>query len=177
MTISFELDDLLEEFIQDVQEKNDPSSGTPPIENTPDRYTNLKKKFDGDFEAMMNRFGKEYHQLSSLVVARKAVSDEASKRLSQAKGWLSRLKNTMDWCMESEFSDKKKDQKLKLSNANISYSKSIGLLIEDESLIPNHFTKKETVVSILNAEVKEALKEWVVVEGAKLDVRQNIQIK
>jgi hypothetical protein len=61
------------------------------------------------------------------------------------------------------------------ANTKLSWRKSEGVIISDESSIPEEFIKIERKIQI--ADIKKAIKSGVVVSGAKIETRNNLQIK
>ena len=67
-------------------------------------------------------------------------------------------------------------QKFESAKVKISYRKSEGVLIDDEDLIPLDYREPQPD-KIKKAEIKKAIKAGKLVNGAKIEERQNIQIK
>lgn len=69
------------------------------------------------------------------------------------------------------------DAKLETSKVAISFRKSEAVNILNEALIPMEFKTKVEEVKINKSDIKNALKNGQIVEGAELQVKQNLQIK
>ena len=69
------------------------------------------------------------------------------------------------------------NEKLKTQHFTISYRKSTSVNITDDSKIPAEFIKVEEVFKIDKKAIAEKLKEFEVVDGAELEVKENITIR
>jgi len=63
------------------------------------------------------------------------------------------------------------------SIAKISYRKSESISILDESLLNSEYLRVKTTTEPDKIKIKEDLKKWIIVEGATIEVKQNLQIK
>jgi len=127
----------------------------------------LGKLLDGEIEVIE----KEINRLEKELKARK-----------NKKEW---LKNRVDNFIRSQFVDENGElnvealnkYKLKLPHSNISYRKSDKVEILDESQLDEKFIKVEVTRKPMKTEIKKAIDNGEVVNGAVIVNNVNIQIK
>lgn len=85
---------------------------------------------------------------------------------------LDKAKNSIDWIMKATGTEK-----LETSLNNLSYRKSESVVITDEQAIVDEYWKVKEVKTIDKMKIKETIKSWLNVIGAKLETKQNLQIK
>lgn len=85
---------------------------------------------------------------------------------------LEKAKNSIDWIMKATGTEK-----LETSLNNLSYRKSESVVITDEQAIVDEYWKVKEVKTIDKMKIKETIKSWLDVIGAKLEIKQNLQIK
>lgn len=68
-------------------------------------------------------------------------------------------------------------EKLRTELYELSYRKSEAVVLTDESLVPAEFKKEKVSISVDKVELKKALKSWLEIAGASLEIRKNLQIK
>ncbi len=102
--------------------------------------------------------------------------DDEIKRLQAKKQACTkkstRLKDYLDVMLKS-MEIKKLDGKL----FKFSYRKSESVKLTDESKLPELYVKTKTTTSADKTAIKKALKAGEVIEGAEIEVKQNLQIK
>lgn len=67
--------------------------------------------------------------------------------------------------------------KVDIGTFKLSHQKSEAVIIDNELLLPAEFVEVIEQIKPKRAEIKDALKVGTVVPGAKIEVRQNLQIK
>lgn len=102
---------------------------------------------------------------------------EEIKRLSAIVTKEQKKVDRIERILDHNFSQMFEGKPLAIGNFSVSYRKSEAVLIENEEEIPNDYKKEKLTVSIDKTAIKEALKEWKAVQGASIEVRQNLQIK
>ena len=115
-------------------------------------YCSSIQKFDSMIEAANN----EIKRLQGIVKRSKNASE--------------RMKNALSMAMQTFGYDR-----YEIGTHKLSFRKSEGVVIEDEQAIPPCYIIVETKVD--KAKLKADLKEGVIVSGAFLEQRKNIQIK
>ena len=105
-----------------------------------------------------------------------SMYDTEIKRLQAKKTSVSnkhsRLKEFLSESLKSMNIDK-----LECDLFKFSFRKSESTSITDQKLIPSEYIKTKTTESVDKTAIKKALKSGVVIEGAELLVKQNLQIK
>ena len=98
------------------------------------------------------------------------ISGPLQQQLDELSEQAQRLEKEIDqWMTENQ------KEKAEAAGFVVSYRKSYRTIVEDENLIPDHFCK---VVRqpVLN-DIKKAINEGEVVPGARIETKQNLQIK
>lgn len=94
---------------------------------------------------------------------------DAKKRFSDTNGSLER--------MVDRFLQSTQQTSFDTSIAKISYRKSESVVIDDETLLSDEYMRVKTTKEPDKIAIKERLKKWVIVEGVRIEVKQNLQIK
>ena len=68
-------------------------------------------------------------------------------------------------------------KKLEAGTFKFSYRKSTSVKIADEDAIPEEYKTEKVTVSVSKNDIKKALNNGVVIPGAELEEKQNLQIK
>jgi alpha-N-acetylglucosamine transferase len=162
MTNIYELSKELEDFLLSLPETGELD------DEALARYSEI----NGEIEDKIKSTTYAYFNLTSEIEAI-MTQIERIKKLKESKDrQAERVKKLIDFGMRLNKLDK-----LDFGDAKISYTKSTGTVIDDESLVPEEYKKTKTVVSVDIAKAKEALKNGVAVEGIHLEERSNLQIK
>jgi len=105
-----------------------------------------------------------------------SIIDEEIKRLNQIKkvrnNAVERLKNVLTVTMEAF-----NVPEIETPTMKINFRKSSSLEITDEKKIPKRFITQKVTSSIDKMEIKKAIGNGEIIEGAEIVVKQNIQIK
>lgn len=109
-----------------------------------------------------------YKNLLSDAAAYKAEKDSFYAKQKAAENKAASLKKWLDYALSGE--------KYKSDRVNVSYRKSVAVVIDEEAVIPRiYFTQPEPVIS--KEAIKAALNDGAEVIGAHLEERNNIIIK
>lgn len=108
--------------------------------------------------------------LNADINAYKAEKDAFTERENKAKAKVESLKNYLAGALNGN--------PMNTSKVAVTFRKSEAVQIDDESLIPQEFTRSKTVVEPDKTAIKNAIKNTnAVIPGASIVVNQNIQIK
>ena len=102
--------------------------------------------------------------------------DHEIKRLQDRKKHYSDTNASLER-MVDRFLQSTQQDRFDTSIAKISYRKSESVVIDDETLLSDEYIRVKTTKEPDKIAIKERLKKWVIVEGARIEVRQNLQIK
>ena len=97
-------------------------------------------------------------------VTKKLIKRE-EKRLEKAK-------NSIDWIMKATWTEK-----LETALNNLSYRKSESVAIKNSELIPEEYWREKIEKAVDKTAIKNAIKSWIEVAWATIEVKQNLQIK
>lgn len=103
--------------------------------------------------------------MSEAIKKMQARQKAIQNRANSLKGYISRSLNHAGF------------DKYEVADLKLSYRKSEQVIVEDESKIPREFIKAKTTESVDKTALKRAIKEGVVIDGACIQVNQNLQIK
>lgn len=121
---------------------------------------------------------------------------EKSKKADNIACWIKELQAEAEACKAQENAFKERRQRaekkikslsdyltawipgetIETKRASIRWRKSVAVVVTDESRIPEEFRIRKVTESIDKAEIRRALKNGSIIEGASLEERQNIQI-
>jgi len=99
----------------------------------------------------------------------KAEAKRLQERAKTLSNTQERLKDLLKFLLHGE--------KLKTTHFTISYRKSASVKIVDESKIPADYIKVEEVYKIDKKAIADKLKDFWIVKGAELEVKNNLTIK
>jgi len=102
--------------------------------------------------------------------------DEAIKRMQQRKKAIANRADSLKRYLASSLQHAGFN-KYETADIRIGFRKSEATIIKDESKIPAQFKKVKTIEQIDKTALKKAIKSGEVIEGATIEVKQNIQIK
>lgn len=114
---------------------------------------------------IINTANQRIEWIKSEIARLQAILEKEEKKLDKAR-------NGIDWIMTQTGT-----QKLETSLNNLSYRKSESVVITDEQAIVDEYWKVKEVKTIDKMKIKETIKSWLDVIGAKLEIKQNLQIK
>tara|TARA_R110002126_G_scaffold93089_2_gene220724 strand:+ start:5552 stop:6046 length:495 start_codon:yes stop_codon:yes gene_type:complete len=140
-------------------------------EITPETEANLSIKKD-ELSSKSESYGYVIRKMEYDV----NIIDQEIIRLNQIKksrkNTIDRLKNVLSFTM-TNFDV----PEIVTPTMKISFRKSSTLEITDESKIPKKYIVQKVTSSISKAEIKKAIKEGEIIEGAEIIENQNLQIK
>ena len=114
----------------------------------------------------------------------KAEEEKLAKRRKQKEKLAENLKNYMNGYISMQFMNEDGEidgealhkYKFETPRTKLSYRKSEVVEVYDESKLPKEFIKVETKTSPMKAEIKKAIKNGIVVEGATVVTKNNLTI-
>lgn len=110
--------------------------------------------------------------LEALNVAIKNEKKALDERIKMNDNKIERLKNYIIGSL-----NQRQLKKFETSKNKLSFRKSESVNVLDESLIDKKFMKEKITYSVDKTSIKKALKNGEVVDGATLEVKENLQIK
>lgn len=114
-------------------------------------------------------FIKDLEALNGAIKNEKKALDE---RIKMNDNKIERLKNYIIGSL-----NQRQLKKFETSKNKLSFRKSESVNVLDESLIDKKFMKEKITYSVDKTSIKKALKNGEVVDGATLEVNENLQIK
>lgn len=146
----------------------------------PEEIEDIKKNVIEEMVKPNQKQAEEYieyklNQRRDLVMFNIWYSEEIKRLTEMEKHWdaqIEKIDKWIDYLLKLFHIDKMKTQ-----FNDLSYRKSEAVVIDNEEIIPAEFKKEKITVSIDKAELKKYLKEWNVIEWARIEERQNLQIK
>lgn len=114
-------------------------------------------------------FIKDLEALNGAIKNEKKALDE---RIKMNDNKIERLKNYIIGSL-----NQRQLKKFETSKNKLSFRKSESVNVLDESLIDKKFMKEKITYSVDKTSIKKALKNGEVVDGATLEVKENLQIK
>lgn len=162
--------EINEQIIEAFDLAIDPETGELLDEEAYDRLNQLQEAFD-DKVYSLALYAKD---LRAQAVALKAEKDAFAKRQKAAERRVESIERYLQNALHGE--------KRTFTKAAISYRKSEAVVIEDEAEFfefykGREFIKEKIERSVDKTTVKSLLKQGEILLGAKLEERQNIQIK
>lgn len=110
--------------------------------------------------------------LEALNLAIKNEKKALDERIKMNDNKIERLKNYIIGSL-----NQRQLKKFETSKNKLSFRKSESVNVLDESLIDKKFMKEKITYSVDKTSIKKALKNGEVVDGATLEVKENLQIK
>ena len=146
----------------------------------PEEIEDIKKNVIEEMVRPNQKQAEEYieyklNQRRDLVMFNIWYSEEIKRLTEMEKHWdaqIEKIDKRIDYLLKLFHIDKMKTQ-----FNDLSYRKSEAVVIDNEEIIPAEFKKEKITVSIDKTELKKYLKEWNIVEWARIEERQNLQIK
>jgi hypothetical protein len=108
--------------------------------------------------------------LKSKLETIKSELDRIAKLKKSVESQMNRIERLVEFGMELDKTESKD-----FGSLRVYFTKSIGTVVDDESLVPMEFCKVKYTVDLTKA--KEVLKKGGIVEGVRLEARKNLQIK
>jgi hypothetical protein len=138
--------------------------------NLPDSAFEELDKLNMALEIKHEAYGcliKEYSATSKMLKA------EADHLTGRQKAYDSRAARLRQRLADSMLANGK--ARLETSKVLVWFKSSTGTVIDDESILPQQYLKTKTEPDI--SAIKESLTAGVMVPGARIEIRQNLQIK
>jgi len=111
-----------------------------------------------------------YHNLQAELDGITAQIKRLTELKKSKENQQARIKKLIEFGMNLE-----NTEKLDFGDVTLRFSKSVGTVVDDESLVPDEFKKVKYTVDLTKA--KEAIKNGVEVAGVRLEERKNLLIK
>ncbi len=162
--------EINEEIIKAFDEAIDPETGELIDEEAYDRLSKLQE----DFEAKIENLALYVKDLKAEVLALKAEKETLAKRQKSAERRAASIENYLQMILQG--------QKRTYTRTAISYRKSEAVVLENEDEFlqfykGREFIKEKIERTVDKTQVKQILKTGEILYGARLEERQNIQIK
>lgn len=162
--------EINEEIIKAFDEAIDPETGELIDEEAYDRLTRLQE----DFEEKIENLALYVKDLKAEALALKTEKDTLAKRQKSAERRAASIENYLQMILQG--------QKRTYTRTAISYRKSEAVVLENEDEFlqfykGREFIKEKIERTVDKTQVKQILKTGEILYGARLEERQNIQIK
>lgn len=163
MTSLYALSEAYIQFLQAVE------GGDIPL----DAINDTLESVDGDFAEKADNIASMIKQLRAEEKALKDERQALAAREVSKKNFADRMTEYLSECMQ-----RAGRMKLDTPHNLVSFRRSERVLLEDEDAIMQaHPEFCKTTIFLQKSEIKQALKDGAVISGARLEERQNIQIR
>lgn len=129
-----------------------------------DKLTALQEERDTKLEGV----GLWVLDLQSDIAKIKAEKNRLDERQKACERKIESLKNWLAYALAGE--------KLKTEKVTIGYRTSKSVIIDNIENVPAEFVKTETVKTADKAALKEAFKEWTLIDGCHLETNTKVQV-
>lgn len=146
---------------------------------------NLEVNEDGEIlnadevEAMQGSFDEKCEAVACYIKEQRALQDAVKNEKDALSKRQKALDSKIDWLcgyLQANMQEVGK-REFETPKCKITFRKSTSVNIVDEAVIPEEYIKEEITYKIDKTKIKDALKGGIEVEGASLEVKDNIQVK
>ena len=135
-------------------------------------FRDTLESIEGNLEEKLEGYGLVIKNIEALANGYKAEADRLNNRHKEVVANIDKLKDRISVTLQTM-----NIPKMDTEHFRYSFRKSDSLNVFDESKIPDQFIKSEVVTSVNKADLKKAMKGGLVVNGAEIIERQNLQFK
>lgn len=113
--------------------------------------------------------------IKSLTAEVAAIKEEEKKLFERRKAKENKVENIKNFI--DGFMNDYQMSKFETARCKLSFRASDVVIVNDMALLPDEFLRRKEVVDPDKTAIKKALKQGIIIEGASLESKKNLQVK